>query len=249
MTLGQRIQDLRRAAGLSQEGLGEKLNVSRQAVSKWEADVAVPELDKLIALGRLFGVSLSELLQLESAGDGTEEAVDETAARLARRRRRVRKVGHVLTAALVLVFSAVLAVLWLRMDALERSANTAPPPRLDSSSPLVSSFDFDFADGKILTGIRFTLRLSLLPAQSTQGMTVTFQVSQRGQETVLIPAGRVEGGTEYSASQYFQNSSPAGMTISAIFDDGARQYTQALVRINSWVPDSWSWDPLWKSGD
>ena len=68
MTLGQNIQALRHAAGLSQEGLGEKLGVSRQAISKWEADGAVPEVDKLIALARLFGVSLHDLLQVEETG-------------------------------------------------------------------------------------------------------------------------------------------------------------------------------------
>ena len=68
MTLGQNIQALRHTAGLSQEGLGEKLGVSRQAISKWEADGAVPEVDKLIALSRLFGVSLHDLLQVEETG-------------------------------------------------------------------------------------------------------------------------------------------------------------------------------------
>ena len=65
MTLGQKIQTLRHDAGLSQEGLGEKLGVSRQAISKWEADGAVPEVDKLIALSRLFEVNLHDLLQVE----------------------------------------------------------------------------------------------------------------------------------------------------------------------------------------
>lgn len=65
MTLGQRIQAHRTRLGLSQEGLGDKLGVSRQAVSKWEADGAVPDTDKLIALSRLFGITLNELLQVE----------------------------------------------------------------------------------------------------------------------------------------------------------------------------------------
>ena len=65
MTLGQHIQFLRKKAGLSQEALGESLGVSRQAVSKWEADAAVPELDTLIAMSRLFGVGLGQLLQIE----------------------------------------------------------------------------------------------------------------------------------------------------------------------------------------
>ena len=45
MTLGQRIQAERKRLGLSQEGLGEALGVTRQAISKWEADGAVPEVD------------------------------------------------------------------------------------------------------------------------------------------------------------------------------------------------------------
>ena len=82
MTLGQRIQELRRQAGLSQEGLGEKLGVSRQAVSKWESDSGVPELDTLIAMSRLFGVTLGSLLGVEEDGPEPEEtstppAVDE----------------------------------------------------------------------------------------------------------------------------------------------------------------------------
>ena len=65
MTLGQRIQALRKQHGLSQEGLGERLGVSRQAISRWEMDGAVPEVDKLIAMARLFGVSLNQLLGVE----------------------------------------------------------------------------------------------------------------------------------------------------------------------------------------
>ena len=53
-TLGRRIQEARKAAGLSQESLGERLGVSRQAVSKWEADAAVPELENLIAMSRIW---------------------------------------------------------------------------------------------------------------------------------------------------------------------------------------------------
>ena len=51
-TLGRRIQEARKAAGLSQESLGERLGVSRQAVSKWELGDAVPDTDKLVPLVR-----------------------------------------------------------------------------------------------------------------------------------------------------------------------------------------------------
>ena len=50
MTLGQNIQNARRAQGLSQEALAEKIGVSRQALGKWEKDTALPGLDNLLAL-------------------------------------------------------------------------------------------------------------------------------------------------------------------------------------------------------
>lgn len=65
MTIGQRIAQCRKQLGISQEALGEKLDVSRQAISKWEGDAALPEIDKLIALSRLFGVTVGWLLGVE----------------------------------------------------------------------------------------------------------------------------------------------------------------------------------------
>ena len=62
MTIGQRIAEKRREQGLSQEALGESLGVTRQSISKWEGDVTLPEIEKLIALSRLFGVSVGWLL-------------------------------------------------------------------------------------------------------------------------------------------------------------------------------------------
>lgn len=63
MTTGEKIAALRREKGLSQEALGEKLGLSRQAVSKWEADQAVPTMDNLVELSRLFGVPVDTLLR------------------------------------------------------------------------------------------------------------------------------------------------------------------------------------------
>lgn len=62
MSLGSNIYDLRSKAGLSQEELAEKLGVSRQSVSKWETDTSVPDVDKLIQLSKVFGITLDELV-------------------------------------------------------------------------------------------------------------------------------------------------------------------------------------------
>ena len=53
MTVGERIQQLRKAAGLSQEQLAEQLDVSRQSVSKWELNDAAPEISKIIGTQEL----------------------------------------------------------------------------------------------------------------------------------------------------------------------------------------------------
>ena len=65
MTLGERLIQLRAKAGLSQDTLAEQLGVSRQSVSKWENDASVPDLEKLVKLSGVFGVSLDELVKGE----------------------------------------------------------------------------------------------------------------------------------------------------------------------------------------
>lgn len=61
MTLGENLQELRRAAGLSQEEVAGRLFVSRQSVSKWENDQAEPGVENLKALADLYGVTLDQL--------------------------------------------------------------------------------------------------------------------------------------------------------------------------------------------
>ena len=67
MTTGQRIAQKRKETGLSQEALGGELGVSRQSIYKWESDAALPEIDKLVALSRRFGVTVGWLLGVEEA--------------------------------------------------------------------------------------------------------------------------------------------------------------------------------------
>ena len=71
MTMGEKMQKLRKQKNWSQETLAEKLGVSRQAVSLWERGESMPEIDKLIPLARLFGVTADYLL------DDTQEAPSE----------------------------------------------------------------------------------------------------------------------------------------------------------------------------
>lgn len=63
ISLGEKIRDYRKKAGLSQEQLAEELNVSRQAITKWETNKGVPDISNLIAISDEFGVTLDELIK------------------------------------------------------------------------------------------------------------------------------------------------------------------------------------------
>lgn len=78
MNIAQRIQKLRKQSGLSQEQLAEKLGVSRQAVSKWESEQSVPDIDKLAQLSELFGVSTDHLIKGEEVNhtESAQKAVE-----------------------------------------------------------------------------------------------------------------------------------------------------------------------------
>lgn len=66
MLIGQRLKQFRLGAGYSQQILADKLNVSRQVISKWETDKSVPDLNLLVGLAQLYNVSLNELLDVET---------------------------------------------------------------------------------------------------------------------------------------------------------------------------------------
>ncbi|MBR5806257.1 MAG: helix-turn-helix transcriptional regulator [Oscillospiraceae bacterium] len=67
MTLGAKLQSLRKQSGMSQETLAGQLGVSRQAVSRWELDISLPETENIIKLAKIFNVSFDYLL-----GDGEQ---------------------------------------------------------------------------------------------------------------------------------------------------------------------------------
>ena len=117
MTLGQNIQTARRAKGLSQEALAERIGVSRQALGKWEKDTALPGLDNLQVLAAELGAGVDALLGAEQA-DPAAPAVtldalrDLLAARDAEEKRRRRLWGCAGGAAVVILAGLLAAVAW-----------------------------------------------------------------------------------------------------------------------------------------
>lgn len=112
MRLGQTIYALRSAQNLSQEELANKLEVSRQSVSKWETDAAVPDLDKLIKLCDLFHVSLDELVGRDVP---CEETTVNTTEKAEPSGTQQRVIGYILLT--VSLLSAVLIPLLAKEEA------------------------------------------------------------------------------------------------------------------------------------
>ncbi|MCL1982936.1 MAG: helix-turn-helix domain-containing protein [Clostridiales bacterium] len=77
MNIADRIQNLRKVNGISQEELADKVGVSRQAVSKWESEQSVPDIDKIVIMSEYFNVTTDYILKgIESQKQGSEKAVN-----------------------------------------------------------------------------------------------------------------------------------------------------------------------------
>lgn len=122
MTMGEKIQDLRRRSGMSQDALAEQLGVSRQAVSKWERDEAVPEADKIVSLAKVFHVSTDYLLMEEPAPQAApaQPQFNSTNAFMRRMERFARRHGYKGGFALCGI-GAVVCAIFLGLRALANS--------------------------------------------------------------------------------------------------------------------------------
>lgn len=111
MDLSEKLLTLRKANNLTQEQFAEKLDVSRQSISKWESGQASPELDKIVAMSAIFNVTTDYLLKSSEIDDlsvKTEMLERQQQMMLVREQKRHRTLGCVMYAvAVYLIFFAV----------------------------------------------------------------------------------------------------------------------------------------------
>ncbi len=139
MTLGQRISHYRKGLGISQEELGARLGVSRQAVSKWETGAAAPDMNNLMALAREFCISMAELTETpEGPPPAPEDAPAPVPGDAARRRPRLfwPVLCGVLAAALILVLAAILLHIRSQRILPSEEAVAGEPSVADQTSPV-----------------------------------------------------------------------------------------------------------------
>ena len=166
MTLGQRIQDLRKGKALSQEALGEALGVSRQAISKWEGDLTIPELDKLIAMSRLFGVTLDHLILGQPPEDRPPE---QDRAHSSRDRRLIRLLAGLCAVFLLISLGSLFGTLYFRHQLL----TILDPP----AAPTLPVDALEYAVRPNDEEMTYDLALALTGGQELKGWDVTLSVT------------------------------------------------------------------------
>ena len=225
MTLGQRIQEHRLRLGLSQAGLGEKLGVSRQAVSRWEADGAVPDTDKLIALSKLFGLTLNELLQVENPPEQMPAPVEEPAEK----RRPVRWKLLLLAAG---CFLAGLAV-GRAPDIAARLGPPEPKEWITEWSLRAAPFAYEL-DGREV--VNLYVGVTLEDSEILEDTEVFFQAESAGGETIRAePVNRRESLYGVSCSAMLTVPNEAGRILIGFRTNG-RERLQILDEFGRLIP-------------
>lgn len=252
MTLGERIQELRKQKNLSQEALGEALGVSRQAISKWEGDAAIPEVDKLVALSRLFGVGVGALLGVEPEESGAPEELTDRELRAVeaivgryldeaeRRGPKRRRWPWVLAAAVLIV---ALWTAYRQVTQINRSLDTLQwrvsnitdsfyrqiqsvtgqvEEILQKQNGVAAQSGWEIVD--LSTDGTLTLRLYAIPREYTDGMTARFQVESPDFDTLSLEG--TAQGTTFSCQAEVPPSDE--IRLSVVFDDGTEKRTQVM---------------------
>ena len=120
MTLGHRIQRKRKEKGLSQEKLGEQLNVSRQTVYKWENDQTIPELNNLIAMAELFDVRVGWLICEESGNeDSTNQILEQIVENTQLHSQQQQKKRNWKNTCALIIAGCALIAMMIRISSLE----------------------------------------------------------------------------------------------------------------------------------
>ena len=227
MTLGQRIQELRKGLRLSQEELGERMGVSRQAISKWEGDQAIPELDKLIALSKLFGLTVGQLLGVEQPAPAPAPP---------QRAPRWQKFLLAGMGAALVILSVMTGILWSQFQVLTRQTvlnedyiDSRDRELFQTAECQLSDMEFDFLwyEGDQDLTLDFTLR----PVKQLKGWSVvgyTAVIQSRPKPWWLEPEGQPETSAPPPRTEYLTADPKTGKAALTL-----PEYSGETVRVHA----------------
>ncbi len=256
MTLGERIQECRKNAGLSQEALGETMGVTRQSISKWESDTTVPELDKLVALSKLFHIPVGALLGVEE-GEALQELTARELAALSAiaekltppapeqppKKRWPRAVAAVAAIALILWgvgFSSRMSSLENRLQNIQYDVNdiNSDVSRqingiaqrveevLQAQDSITADVGYQCEESDLLAGT-VTFRLWAVPKTYQEGMTASFTVDGEAFEGVTVVGSE---GTGHRFEALVTGPLVDDIVLSVTFRGGEESRNQIIAR-------------------
>ncbi len=259
MTTGEKIAVLRKRAGLSQEALGEKLGISRQAVSKWESDQAIPTMDNLMVLSKIFEVPVDTLLRPDGVlPDGAQKAEDscesyEVPSAATEQAKGNRTKYLALAAGVLLCFNAacsVAALVWL--SRLQTQVDTIPIRGGDTVYVPMDNVqeNSDMVDYSVDYGVsrtdpeRLRFKFRAMPKERDEGETAQFSVSC-GEELVTADAV-IEGGYYTGEAELALSGKPVSVSLMLTKDGKTR--TLAVETLYS-LYEEFGLDISWEFAD
>lgn len=277
MTVGQRIAQKRKELGLSQEGLGEQLGVSRQAIYKWESDASLPEIDKLITLSKIFSVSVGWLLGVEEDEPETvspdqEKLVEDVLSRYQAAQPEPRKsVWDKWSVRVLFALCGVMLALLVgtntkvkemdrqyydlrwSIDNISASVDSrisAAVRRMEETLKQQADLTSEWSAELVSTDPRAntaTFSVRVVPKAYTEGLTAAFMMYSGG-ETVEVPA---RSGTGHSFSGEITCPLSDEISLSVVFLSNGTGETQQLASYDNLYTESFpelTVSVVWRTG-
>lgn len=229
MSLNEKILHLRKSSGMSQEQLAEKMNVSRQAISKWEVGESNPDTDKIVILSKIFNVSTDYLLVDNFVGnEKTEE--------LTKKRFSIQ----IAICCGVILFLIGIATGYTMDKTLLSNINPkkisnqlseTDAKKISSQLSMINNMVADFHIVASYDGVSpyarlpNTYQLSVVPKVYLEDMTTTFIIVTDSGESIIKKA-TLDKGTVFSAKIEFPKEN---CNVSVRFNDGYGNYSQGLM--------------------
>lgn len=234
MVFSERLSQLRKEKGMSQELLAEKLNVSRQAVSKWETAEASPDMTKLLVLSDVLDVSLDALCGRDTALHGGEPPVDTP---------KKHRTGFNWLCLLMLIVGLTGGI----AGGIMITKNTAPTETADTaeSRPLIGNITISSFNAYLTENY---------PSQKQRAFMLVFSSSAASDEfgykvTKTDSSGRTKSyDADYSdgvCTCFIVVDYYTEFTLSAVISDGINEYTAGLMNV-SWVDETgYTFEETW----
>lgn len=235
MSLNEKIFQLRKSNGMSQEHLAENINVSRQAISKWEVGESNPDIDKIVMLSKIFNVSTDYLLvddfvEIEKPMEATKKHFSKTIA---------------VCFGVVLFLTGIVAGYTLDKTLSHNVNSKIINSQLSEINNLVSDFNIVSSCNFDEAASPYNYKLTVVPKVYVKDMSATFIIVTNSGKTIMNKA-TLDNGTVFSARIELPLEE---FNVSVKFSDGYGNYTQGLMRNVQMDYDGrgYGFEPVWKA--